>query len=228
MNVLFGAGQDTQTLFIVQQTFRHPFSLTLVGTEAFLPAFLQDSLSLVIWDVSHLSTPQVSDGVQAMRGLEAGQNLPLLALTSASSACEVARLLDTGLDDVLRKPLQTQELRARARALLRWYSAPGAQEAPDLRLDPLRYQALVNEKCIQLTPIEFHLLDFLCQNRSYHTSQALLEALWHPPDGPQDTALVRNHIRNLRCKLERDPNRPRLIVSHYGRGYKVQANVQRA
>ena len=70
------------------------------------------------------------------------------------------------------------------------------------------------------------MLDYLCKHPAdLHTANDLLEKLWNYPPGGGDTALVRNHIRNLRRKIETNPDYPEIVVSLHGRGYTINAQV---
>ena len=142
------------------------------------------------------------------------------------SAQTVARALDCGGDDYLRKPFATRELTARVRALLRRTASRLPGTVAVLRFVPNDSAVIVNGRTITLTPTEYALLHFLCQHPTeYHPAASLLEHLWeYPPDGG-DTALVRNHIRNLRRKIEPNPDHPAIIVSAHGRGYAISPHV---
>jgi DNA-binding response OmpR family regulator len=86
----------------------------------------------------------------------------------------------------------------------------------------------VRGRKIDLTPTEYELLVALCQNPGEHMDATrLLEQVWHYPPGDGDPALVRNHVRNLRRKLEHDPDRPRIVTSAHGRGYAVSIGIER-
>ena len=81
---------------------------------------------------------------------------------------------------------------------------------------------------VELTPTEFDLLEVLSQQPGeYLTATELLQLVWHYPPGSGDPALVRNHVRNLRRKLENDPDRPRVVTSAHGRGYTLSVDAQR-
>jgi DNA-binding response OmpR family regulator len=159
-----------------------------------------------------------------------GHIIPILFVVPLYfSAQQVASILDAGADDVLKRPFAPSELKARVRALLRRSKKRELDEIVRLQLDPRTHIVQVNQREVELTPVEFELLNFLCKTRPhFHTAPDLLQRLWdYPPQGG-DTALVRNHIRNLRLKLESDPDRPRVLVSQYGRGYSVRALVRQS
>jgi DNA-binding response OmpR family regulator len=161
---------------------------------------------------------------QQVRAVPALAHVPILCIVSANSAQDVALVLDSGGDDCLRKPFVTREMAARVRALLR----RKVQPAPPLVLDPQHKAVQVQGRSVDLTPTEYDLLNALCQTPGEHLSTSdLLEQVWNYPPGVGDPALVRNHVRNLRRKLERDPNRPRIVTSAHGRGYTVAIDILR-
>jgi DNA-binding response OmpR family regulator len=151
---------------------------------------------------------------------------PILFVSENPNAQCVAQALDCGADDYLRKPFAARELNARVRALLRRSPARKGQIPATLRLEVDTRTVWVDGRKIDLTPTEFGLLDYLCRQPSeLHTANDLLEKLWGYPPGGGDTALVRNHIRNLRRKIEDNPDHPAIIVSLHGRGYTISAQV---
>jgi DNA-binding response OmpR family regulator len=155
---------------------------------------------------------------------------PIVFMTAQVEAFGVSQALGSGGDDYVQKPFAVKVLLARIRAQLRRisYTASNHQEQPAfLRIVPSTYQVFVDMREVMLTRMEFDLLNFLCINpQRWHTTEALLTNVWHYPEGVGDTALVRNHIRNLRRKVEDDPEHPAIIQSRHGRGYSIQAQVQ--
>jgi DNA-binding response OmpR family regulator len=161
-----------------------------------------------------------------LRAMPFVDRTPILFVSEDPNAQCAAQALDCGADDYLRKPFAARELNARVRALLRRSPARKSQMPATLRLEVKTRAAWVNNRELELTPTEFGLLDHLCRQPSeLHTANDLLEKLWGYPAGGGDTALVRNHIRNLRRKIENNPNHPGIIVSLHGRGYTINAQV---
>jgi two-component system OmpR family response regulator len=180
---------------------------------------------LIILDIM-LADMSGFDLCSHLRSMPFVNRTPILFLSVHQSAQYVARALDCGGDDYLRKPFAARELKARVRALLRRSASGHNDNLPVLRLHPESHSVFVNEQHIVLTPTEYVLLDHLCHHQTdHHTSNSLLETLWHYPPGDGDTALIRNHIRNLRRKIEEHPNRPAIIVSLHGRGYTIKAHI---
>lgn len=165
-----------------------------------------------------------------LRTLPYVTHTPILFVSDRLGAHNVAQALDSGGDDYLRLPFTSRELKARVRALLRRAERQGRLTAqPALRLDASTRCVQIDDRCIQLTATEYQLLEYLCQlPLRHHSAHELLQALWGYPPHSGDTALVRNHIRNLRRKIESDPEHPRLLVSLHGRGYLIHASVEGA
>jgi DNA-binding response OmpR family regulator len=153
--------------------------------------------------------------------------VPILFLSVNASAQYAAQVLDSGGDDFLRKPFAIKEFNARVRALLR--RSPNRQQAktqPTLRLQEDHYRVIVNNRQVELTPTEFSLLEYLCSHPDEHlTAEFLLQKIWNYPPGGGDKALVRNHIRNLRRKIEDNPDYPTILISMHGRGYTINARL---
>lgn len=170
------------------------------------------------------------NGVELCRTLRADTNtqaVPIIFLTGQHSSHGVADALDAGGDDYVRKPFVMRELMARIRAHLRRPSDYLSDNLATIRISPDRNQVFVNGREVMLTRVEFDLLHYLCRDtEKMHSSFDLLANVWQYPQGSGDAALVRNHIRNLRRKLEINPDRPAIIQSHHGRGYSVRARVQ--
>lgn len=161
-----------------------------------------------------------------LRKLPFVDRTPILFISDYQGAQQVAMALDSGGDDYLRKPFVARELNARVRALLRRAGRKQAATITRLCMDAENHRVVLNDRTIQLTPTEFQLLNYMCRHQStLHTAISLLEEVWQYAPGAGDTALVRNHIRNLRRKLETDPEHPTVILSLHGRGYTVKAAV---
>lgn len=168
------------------------------------------------------------DGLTLCRKLRANPqtaNIPIIFVTGQDSPYSVAEALNSGGDDFIRKPFIPRELTARIRAhIRRSFYLDG--DVPSVRIVAATYQVFVNDREVGLTRVEFDLLRYLC-NAPYrlHGTDDLLANVWQYPDGVGDAALVRNHIHNLRRKLEQDPERPEIIQSRHGRGYVIKAHI---
>ena len=161
-----------------------------------------------------------------LRTLPFVDRTPILFVSENANAMSAAEALECGADDYLRVPFAMRELNARVRALLRRVPRRNQAGPTTVYIDSDHQTVWINNRDIELTPTEFSLLDYLCQRASdLHTASDLLEKLWNYPPGDGDTALVRNHIRNLRRKVEINSDYPEIIVSLHGRGYTVNARI---
>lgn len=169
------------------------------------------------------------DGLKLCRKLRLNPltaGAPIIFLSDQEPQYTVADALDAGGDDYIRKPFALRELAARVRAHLRRVKVAGDEDITNLRIIPDTLTVFVNERKVILTQVEFDLLKFLCRTpNQLHSTEDLLADVWDYPQGSGDAALVRNHIRNLRRKLESDPERPAIIQSRHGRGYGIKARV---
>jgi DNA-binding response OmpR family regulator len=176
---------------------------------------------------TQLSRSDAADFCYKLRANPKAANMPIIFLTEPNSAYRVDEVLSAGGDDYIRKPFALRELAARIRAHLRRVSHQPVETVPTLRFMPENLTVYVNDRSVNLTQVEFDLLVYMSQSPHHlHSTQDLLTDVWQYPRGTGDSALVRNHVRNLRRKLEDDPERPAIIQSRHGRGYAIKAKVQ--
>ncbi|MFN8377358.1 MAG: response regulator transcription factor [Anaerolineae bacterium] len=163
---------------------------------------------------------------KTLRNTDETATLPLLVLTAAQTSSSVVDALTNGADDFIRKPFQPRELIARVRAHLRRANKGIDPAQPVIRILPSQFRVFVGDREVTLTRVEFDLLRYLCQRpHELHSTEELLSNVWQYPDGVGDSALVRNHIHNLRHKIEVDPERPTILQSRHGRGYVIKAQT---
>ena len=165
------------------------------------------------------------DGVDVCRDLRAESDVPIIMLTAKSDTQDVVDGLEAGADDYVPKPFKTQELLARVKTRLR-RSAASDDEATVLRIGDLTIDVEAHtvhrgDETIGLTPLEFDLLLALARKpRQAFTRELLLQEVWGYRH-PGDTRLVNVHVQRLRSKSERDPERPEIIVTVRGIGYRA-------
>lgn len=153
--------------------------------------------------------------------------LPILFLTAKGSTDDIVEGLDAGADDYVVKPFDLAELRARVHALLRRglraRDNSTMLQLGNLKLDSDTYQAYINNTSVQLTSTEHRLLRYFLENVDQALSLShLLQAVWEYPENTGDPDLVRAHVRNLRAKIEKDPERKYIRTIH-GIGYMVSS-----
>lgn len=158
--------------------------------------------------------------------------LPIIFLTGSTELKQKITAYTVGGDDYLCKPFDVRELNLRIKAVLRRSTLPNQQaDEPEiadvpyhlhvgaLRLD-LHSAAVETERgTAYLTPTELTLLRYLMQHpNELFSSEQLLEKVWEYPPRTGDPALVRWHMKNLRLKIESEPDQPRFLqtVPHHG------------
>ncbi len=165
------------------------------------------------------------DGVDVCRDIRAESGVPIVMLTAKSDTTDVVHGLEAGADDYVPKPFKTQELVARIKTRLRRHVRTESTEDVlrigdiTIRVDEHTVRRADHE--ISLTPLEFDLLLALARKpRQAFTREVLLQEVWGYRHA-SDTRLVNVHVQRLRSKVERDPERPEIIVTVRGVGYRA-------
>jgi two-component system KDP operon response regulator KdpE len=190
------------------------------GTEA-LGAAAGVRPDLIILD---LGLPDM-DGLDVLRRLREWTQTPIVILSVREDETDKVQALDLGADDYLTKPFGVGELLARMRAALR----RAAHEAPEpvfswdeLTVDLAHRRVTVDGREVQLTPTEYDLLRALVTHAGkVLTHSQLLRQVWGVAY-VQESHLLRVNISNLRRKIEREPARPRYIITEPGVGYRLR------
>ncbi|MFT2753600.1 response regulator transcription factor [Clavibacter sp. Sh2088] len=170
-----------------------------------------------------------ADGLTVCRTLRAEQHdLPILMLTARSTENDLLIGLELGADDYLAKPYSPRELVARVRALLRRArrAAPSSSAivAGDLEIDPDRRHAAVAGRPVDLTRAEFDLLEEFASHPGIVLSRARLLERLHGTDRWVGGRTIDTHVKNLRTKIEDDPQNPTRILTVYGVGYRLHGD----
>ncbi len=190
--------------------------------EAALDFLKRNLVDLVILD---LGLPGM-DGLEVVRRLRAeGKTVPIIILSSRDDEAGKVAALDLGADDYVSKPFGVEELSARVRAALR-HKLQQEGEKPlfrssDVTVDLVRRIVTARGAEVKLTPREYDLLRLLVAHAGkVLTHKFILHEVW---GGEADVQYLRIYIRNLRQKLESDPEQPRLILTEQGVGYRLTA-----
>ena len=168
------------------------------------------------------------DGVEVIRQLREWSPIHILVLSARDQEAVKVAALDAGADDYLTKPFGAAELLARLRVALRHaarVTGEGGSEfsVGELRVDLLNRRVWVADAEIHLTPIEYRLLSVLVKHAGKTlTHRQLLRDVWGPAWADQSHYL-RIYMRQLRHKLEKDPARPRYLLTEVGVGYRLVA-----
>ena len=177
---------------------------------------------LVILD---LGLPDM-EGLDLLRSIRAqNERVPIVVLSSRGDEAAKVQALDIGADDYVTKPFGTDELLARMRAALR-HQLQVQGERPifhvgDLSVDLVRRIVKLGEKEVKLSPKEYDLLRLLVAHAGkVLTHKFLLRELW---DDLTDAQYLRVYVRQLRQKIEANPERPQYILTETGIGYRLRA-----
>ena len=193
------------------------------GTSAL--TYLEDNVpDLVILD---LMLPGV-DGLALLTWMRSRFDVPVIMLTARGDEVDRVLGLEMGADDYVIKPFSPRELTARVKAVLkraktRRRMVDDLVDAGVIRIDPLTREAWVSDEPVHLKPKEFDLLLFLARHpRQVFSRGQLLEQVWESHAGWQDPSTVTVHVRRIRQAIEDDPNRPELLVTVWGVGYRFE------
>ena len=169
------------------------------------------------------------DGFEVCARLREWTQIPIIVLSVRDSERDKVAALDKGADDYLTKPFGIEELLARVRVALR-HSAQlksGKEtviKAGELMIDLARHVIKRGSAEVKLTATEFKLLAYLAANTGrVLTHQSILIHVWGPADADH-TEYLRVYMRQLRRKLEVDPERPEYILTEPGVGYRFMAD----
>jgi two-component system KDP operon response regulator KdpE len=171
-------------------------------------------------------------GLPDMQGLDLlrmirtqNEGVPIVVLSSRGDETAKVQALDLGADDYVTKPFGMDELLARIRAALR-HQLQVHGERPifrvgELSVDLVRRIVKVRDHEVKLSPKEYELLRVLVQHAGkVLTHKFLLGELW---DALTDAQYLRVYVRQVRQKIEADPERPQYILTETGIGYRLRA-----
>lgn len=195
------------------------------GEEAIAKA--GDSIDLFILDIM---MPKIN-GYQACVEIRKKSNAPILFLTAKGAESDKTLGFSSGGDDYLAKPFSYNELTARVKALLRRYQVYQGKSKveeenrllyiQELAIDKIKEQVYLNDEIIELTDIEYRILDLLGSHRhQIFSAEHLFESIWDEPYYYSANNTIMVHIRNLRKKIEKDPQNPQIIKTVWGKGYR--------
>jgi two-component system response regulator MtrA len=163
------------------------------------------------------------DGIDVAKEIRQESGTPIVMLTAKSDTVDVVLGLESGADDYVVKPFKPKELVARVRARLRRTEEPKPETVVlgDLEIDVAGHAVRRDGKPIALTPLEFDLLACLARRPwQVFSREELLQKVWGYRHAA-DTRLVNVHVQRLRSKIEHDPERPEVVVTVRGVGYKA-------
>ena len=198
---------------------------------------MDDSIDLVILDVM---LPGIS-GLKVCEELRKTYNVPILFLTAKAQESDKTIGLLAGGDDYLSKPFSYAELIARVKALLRRYyvyqgknqeiiqDADHVLTSGRLKIALDRNEVWKDDIPVDLTETEYRILLLLMQHpERLFSTQNIYESVWNEPFAYGDNSTIMVHIRKLRTKIEDDSQNPVYIKNIWGKGYRYEAEKNRA
>ena len=166
------------------------------------------------------------DGFEVLKqARKAGITTPVIMLTARDEESDKLVGLEIGADDYIAKPFSPKEVVARVKAVLRRVKGEGGPAAREIKvgnitIDLGRHEVVKEGKVIEMTPIEFKILELLCQHEGNVLSrlQIIEKVQGYDFEGYERT--VDAHIKNIRKKIENDQKKPRHLLTVFGLGYK--------
>ena len=195
-----------------------------------LDIFDEEHFDLIILDIM---LPEVS-GLEICKAIRKSSNVPIIMLTAKDDENDKISGLEMGADDYITKPFSVKELISRVKAVLRRTKNSELLHAIDedlnfakeitignIAMNPLRYEAKIDNEVIELRPREFELLYYLCENAGNIVSRdKLFSKVWgYSFAGNSKTLDV--HIQRIRERIEVNPKSPKRLVTIRGVGYKL-------
>ncbi len=189
------------------------------GREA-LAVFQAEDPDLILLDIM---MPNM-DGYQFISQLRRASSVPVIMITAKQQEADIIRGFDLGADDYITKPFRLRELLVRMRAVLRRAAPREAAEpalsAGEVTLDPARHEVRRGGQPVDLTPLEFQILEILMRQagRVVRRADLSIRLMENGYTGSEGTLKI--HIRNLRLKLGDDLDQPKYIETVFGVGYR--------
>jgi len=169
------------------------------------------------------------DGMEVCRLIRREGETPIIMLTAKDTDLDKILGLEMGADDYMTKPFNMRELVARMRAVLRRSSSRGEEgtakrlEAAGIVLDGERHEVVVDGRKVEMPLMEYRLLELFIRNPGKALAREYLLSKAWGGDFYGQTKTLDVHIRRLRKKIEKDPDRPQRIVTVRGVGYRFEA-----
>lgn len=189
---------------------------------------VDDKVDLVVLDIM---MPGMS-GLKVCSKLREKYNMPILFLTAKGMDSDLTMGFSCGGDDYVVKPFSFSELLARIKGLLRRYkvysgkkkqAANEVYEYKNIVINAQYNEVKKDGEDVNLSEIEYQMLKLMIKYRGkIFTMQNLYESVWNEPYLASSANTIMAHIRKLRVKLEDDPQKPQIIKTVWGKGYRVE------
>ena len=162
------------------------------------------------------------DGIEICKNIRIFSRVPIIMVTARIEEIDRLLGLELGADDYICKPFSPREVVARVKAVLRRVNDGQAIQAQGLVLDEHTYRATLHGRNLELTAVEFKLLQLLVEHPGrIFSRQQIMERIYHEERFVSDRT-VDSHIKKLRRKIETVDSQTTLIQSVYSVGYKFE------
>ncbi|RVW05437.1 response regulator [Rhodococcus xishaensis] len=167
------------------------------------------------------------DGIEVLAGLRGWYTAPVIVLSARTDSSDKVEALDGGADDYVTKPFGMDEFLARLRAAVRRGAAAAETSEPVVVTDSFTVDLAAKKVTrdgaeVHLTPTEWGMLEMLVRNNGKLVGQKeLLREVWGPAYATE-THYLRVYLAQLRRKLEKDPSKPRHLLTETGMGYRFR------
>ena len=197
--------------------------ITAITAQGALNILVSEQIDLMLLD---LGLPDF-DGIEVIKKVREWSEMPIIVVSARDQDKEKANALDLGADDYLTKPFSATELLARIRVALRHlYQQGGSKQQSsfqvgDLKIDYDKHLVYLTNIEIHTTPMEYNLLSLLFKNAGkVLTTSYIIAQIWGVGYG-SDTQALRALMAGLRRKIEKNPAKPRYIMTEVGVGYRL-------
>ncbi len=211
--------------FIGYSLDKEGFSFLTSSTgQGALSLLLSEPFDIVLLD---LGLPDL-DGMEVIKKVREWSEIPIIVVSARDQDKEKVAALDMGADDYLTKPFSATELLARIRVALRHLNRQSGLEKPqdhlqagDLQIDFEKRLVYLENQEVHVTPMEYSLLTLFFKNiGKVLTTRQILTEIWGIHYG-NDTQALRALMAGLRRKIEKNPAKPRYIITEIGVGYRL-------
>ena len=165
------------------------------------------------------------NGYDLCRIIREESEIPIIFLTACDDEVNVVMGLDMGADDYITKPFRLRELISRIKSVLRRYNKDDSNkiiEINNLKINTNEAKVYKNGEEVNLTALEYRLLLIFVNNKGQVLSRSqLLERIWDVAGDFVNDNTLTVYIKRIREKLEDDPQKPKIIKTVRGLGYKV-------
>lgn len=210
--------------FICYSLKQEGFSYETAGTaQGALSELVSDQIDLMLLD---LGLPDF-DGMEVIKKVREWSEMPIIVVSARDQDKEKAAALDSGADDYLTKPFSATELMARIRVAIRhMHKEWGIKQQTSLsvgglKIDFDKHLVYLNAAELHMTPMEYNLIALLFHNiGKVLTTKYIIKEIYGAGYG-SDTQALRTLMAGLRRKIEKNPAKPRYILTEIGVGYRL-------